>query len=47
MTLSYLIHEKTRKLTIKLNRYEDNYTFWTVTQVDKISGLLDVLKIIK
>jgi hypothetical protein len=51
MTLSYLIHERTRRLTIKLNRYDDsefkNYTFWTETQVDKISGLLDVLKIIK
>ena len=51
MTLSYLVYEKKRRLTIKLNSYDDgaftNYTFWTETQIDKIPRLLEVLKIIK
>jgi hypothetical protein len=51
MTLSYFVYEKKRRLTIKLNSYEDsefkNYTFWTETQVNKIPRLLEVLKIIK
>jgi len=51
MTLSYFIFEKKRRLTIKLNSYDDsefnNYTFWTETQVDKIPRLLEILKIIK
>lgn len=51
MTLSYFVYEKKRRLTIKLNSYDDsdfkNYTFWTETQVKKIPKLLDVLKIIK
>lgn len=51
MTLSYFVHEKKRRLTIKLNSYDDselkNYTFWTETQVDKIPRLLEVLKLIK
>ena len=51
VTLSYLIYERKRRLTIKLNSYDDcvfnNYTFWTETQIDNISGLLEVLKIIK
>jgi hypothetical protein len=51
MTLTYFIYEKKRKLTIKLNSYDDsefkNYTFWTETQVDKIPRLLEILKIIK
>ncbi|SRX55471.1 hypothetical protein [Aequorivita sp. CIP111184] len=51
MTLSYFIYEKSRRLTIKLNSYDDsefkNYTFWTETQVDKIPRLLEILKIIK
>ncbi|QXP79210.1 MULTISPECIES: hypothetical protein [Winogradskyella] len=53
MTLSYFIDNKRKRLTIKLNNYDDclclykNYTFWTKTQVDKISKLLDILKIIK
>ena len=51
MRLSYLIHEKRKRLTIKLNSYDGgpykNYTFWTETQVDKIDGLLEVLKVIK
>ncbi|MDU8886792.1 hypothetical protein RXV94_11525 [Yeosuana sp. MJ-SS3] len=53
VTLSYLIDETKRRLTIKLNGYDDcgcefkNYTFWTETQVDKIPGLLELLKIIK
>lgn len=51
MTLSYLIYEKDRRITIKLNSYDDdkilNYTFWTETQVDKIPKLLTVLKKIK
>lgn len=51
MTLYYFVYEKTRRLTIKLNSYDDsefkNYTFWTETQVDKIPRLLEILKIIK
>jgi hypothetical protein len=51
MTLTYYIYEKKRRLTIKLNVYDDsefnNYTFWTETQVSKIPRLLEVLKIIK
>lgn len=51
MTLSYFIYEKTRRLTIKLNSYDDsvikNYTFWTETQVDKIPRLLEILKTMK
>lgn len=51
MTLSYFIYEKDRRITIKLNSYDDdkilNYTFWTETQVDKIPKLLTVLKKIK
>ncbi|WP_435263836.1 hypothetical protein [Tenacibaculum sp. nBUS_03] len=51
MTLSYFIYEKTKRITIKLNSYDDskfkNYTFWTETQVKKIPKLLDILKIIK
>lgn len=51
MTLSYFVYERTRKLTIKMNDYDDseikNYTFWTETQVDKIPSLLEVLKLIK
>ncbi|MDK2771131.1 MAG: hypothetical protein KYX68_02705 [Flavobacterium sp.] len=51
MTLSYFVYEKSRRLTIKLNSYDDsefkNYTFWTETQIDKIPRLLEVLKIIK
>ena len=51
MTLSYFVYERKRRLTIKLNSYDDsefkNYTFWTETQVDKIPRLLEILKIIK
>lgn len=51
MTLSYFVFEKKRRLTIKLNSYDEsefkNYTFWTETQVDKIPRLLEILKIIK
>lgn len=51
MTLSYLVFEKTRRITIKLNSYDDselkNYTFWTESQVDEIPELLKVLKKIK
>ena len=51
MTLSYFVYEKDRRITIKLNSYDDdkilNYTFWTETQVDKIPKLLTVLKEIK
>lgn len=50
MTLSYFVYEKERKISIKLNSYDDkilNYTFWTETQVDKIPTLLTVLKKIK
>ncbi|WP_248723214.1 hypothetical protein [Seonamhaeicola sp. ML3] len=51
MTLSYFVYEKRRRLTIKLNSYDDseykNYTFWTETQVEKIPRLLEILKIIK
>ncbi|MCD0467167.1 hypothetical protein [Flavobacterium sp. ENC] len=51
MTMYYLVYEKNKKITIKLNSYDDdkilNYTFWTETQVDKIPRLLSVLKKIK
>ena len=51
MTLSYFVYEKDRRLTIKLNSYDDselkNYTFWTETQVDKIPRLLEILKKMK
>lgn len=51
MTLTYFIYEKKRRLTIKLNDYDNdkikNYTFWTQTQVSKISNLLDILKNLK
>lgn len=51
MTLSYFVYEKDRKISIKLNSYDDsefkNYTFWTETQVEKIPKLLNVLKLIK
>jgi hypothetical protein len=51
MTFSYFVYEKERKITIKLNSYDNdqilNYTFWTETQVDKISKLLNVLKKIR
>lgn len=51
MTFSYFVYEKERKITIKLNSYDNdkilNYTFWTETQVDKMPKLLTVLKKIK
>ena len=51
MTFSYFVLEKDRKITIKLNSYDNdkilNYTFWTETQVDKIPKLLAVLKKLK
>lgn len=47
MRLSLLISEKRKRLTIKLNDYDDNYTFWTETQVDRIPKMLEILKIIK
>jgi len=51
MTLTYSVYERDRKISIKLNSYDDselkNYTFWTETQVEKIPKLLDVLKLIK
>ncbi len=51
VTLSYFVHERKRRLTIKLNSYDDsefkNYTFWTETQTGKIPNLLEVLKVIK
>ena len=51
MTLSYLIDEKDKKISIILNNYEKegqlNYYFWTETQVNKIPELLEVLKEIK
>jgi len=51
VTLSYLVYENKKRLTIKLNSYDDsgfkNYTFWTETQVNKIPRLLEILKIIK
>ena len=51
MTLSYFVYEKARKISIKMNSYDNdkalNYTFWTETQVDKIPKLLKVLKKIK
>lgn len=51
MTLSYLVDERDRRITIKLNNYDDleikNYTFWTEAKVDDIPELLEVLKIIK
>jgi hypothetical protein len=51
MTLYYFIYEKRRRLTIKLNEFDNseiiNHTFWTETQVDKIPRLLEILKIIR
>lgn len=53
MTLSYLVFEKERKISIKLNNYNPenteiwSYTFWTETQVEKIPKLLEVLNKIK
>lgn len=51
MTFSYFVYERDRKITIKLNSYDNdkilNYTFWTETQVDKIPKLLEILKKIK
>ncbi|MEO8533773.1 MAG: hypothetical protein ABI441_08480 [Flavobacterium sp.] len=51
MTMYYYVYEKNRRISIKLNSYDDdkvlNYTFWTETQVDKIPRLLTVLKKIK
>lgn len=51
MTFSYFVFENNKKITIKLNSYDNdkilNYTFWTETQVDKIPRLLEVLKKIK
>ena len=51
MTFSYFVFEKDKRITIKLNSYDNdkilNYTFWTETQVDKIPKLLTVLKKIK
>ncbi|WP_196889058.1 hypothetical protein [Aureivirga sp. CE67] len=51
ITFYYRVKEKKRRITIKLNDYDDNviknYTFWTETQVDKIPKLLEVLKLIK
>ena len=51
MTLSYLITERRKRLSIILNSYDNdvvpNYFFWTETQVTKIPDLLEVLKKIK
>jgi hypothetical protein len=51
VTLKYFVHERKRRLTIKLNSYDNsefkNYTFWTETQTEKIPNLLEVLKVIK
>lgn len=51
MTFSFLVDERRRRITIKLNDYDGdnvpNYSFWTETQVDKIPYLLEVLKVIK
>ncbi len=51
MTFSYMVDERTKRITIWLNNYEKegqtNYSFWTETQVDKIPDLLKVLKKIK
>jgi hypothetical protein len=51
MTFSYSVYEDERKITIKLNSYDNdkilNYTFWTITQVDKIPKLLIVLNKLK
>jgi len=51
MTMYYFVYEKNRRISIKLNSYDNdkvlNYTFWTETQVDKIPKLLTVLKMIK
>ena len=51
MTFSYIVNEKEKRITIKLNDYDDlgvkNYTFWTETQVEKIPKLLKVLNVIK
>ena len=51
VTLSYLVYENKKRLTIKLNSYDysrfKNYTFWTETKVSRIPRVLEMLKIIK
>ncbi len=51
ITLSYLIDERRRRLTISLNDYSGkgtaNYDFWTEARVDNFPDLLVILKKVK
>lgn len=46
ITLTFLIHEKTRRLTVELNNNEI-LPFWTETQVDNFPKLLPMLRMVK
>ncbi len=51
ITLSYIIDEKRRRLTISLNNYKEktelSTEFWTEAKVDNFPDLLDILKKVK
>ena len=52
LTLIFLIDEKRRRLTIRLNNYEPeglikSYDFWTETKVDNFPEVLEILKKVK
>jgi hypothetical protein len=51
MTLSYMINERQKRISITLNNYtkagDPKYYFWTESQINNISNLLQVLKKIK
>jgi hypothetical protein len=51
ITLSYIIDEKRRRLTISLNNYDSKdglpSDFWTEAKVDNFPDLLDILKKVK
>lgn len=46
ITLTFLIYDKARRLTIKLNNNEIQ-PFWTETQVDNFPQILPMLKVVK
>jgi hypothetical protein len=51
ITLSYIIDEKRRRLTISLNNYKEkgglSNDFWTEAKVDNFPDLVDILKKVK
>ena len=52
LTLIFLIDEKRRRLTIRLNNYEPDgliksYDFWTESKVDSFPAVLEILKKVK